>query len=190
MRCFIAINLDDSLKKEIASTIAGLRSGNWDVKWVPAENLHITLRFLGEASEDLAERIKNELSGISKRHGRLDMTFRGVGVFPDRKRPRVIWIDLFHPEELRILKEEVEEAVSTMGFEIEDRPFSPHLTIGRIRSLRGRDFLLKAMEALKDKDFGNIVADKISLMKSDLKPTGAQYSVIAEFPLTRRNNDQ
>jgi 2'-5' RNA ligase len=185
MRCFIAVNLDDSMKREIGSVITGLKSGNWDVKWVPAENLHITLKFLGETSEDLAERIKRELAVISGRYGHLDLSFRGVGVFPDRKRPRVVWIDLFYPEELRRLQEEVEQILSTIGFEREDRPFSPHLTIGRIRSSRGKDFLLNAMEALKDKDFGNIRADRISLMKSDLKPTGAQYSVVAEFPLTK-----
>jgi len=190
MRCFIAINLDDSLKREINSVMAGLRQGNWDVKWVPAENLHITLRFLGETPENITEKIRLELAGVSGRHESFDLNFRGVGVFPDRKRPRVVWIDLVHPKDLIRLQQDVDEYLATLGFERETRDFSPHLTIGRVRSLRGRDFFLEAMEALKDRDFGNIGVDRIYLMKSDLKPAGAQYSVIAEFPLIRRNNDQ
>jgi 2'-5' RNA ligase len=190
MRCFIAINLNESIRNEIASAIEGLSSWMWDVKWVPAENLHVTLRFLGEMSDTLADRIRGELAEIAKRHGCLDLSFRGAGVFPDMKRPRVIWIDLFHGPELNILKEEIDNSLVSCGIQRENRQFSPHLTIGRVRSLRGKEFLLEAVEALKDKDFGNIRADKVSLMKSDLKPAGAQYSVIAEFPLTRRNNDQ
>jgi 2'-5' RNA ligase len=185
MRCFIAINLDDSLKEKIGSAITRLRSGKWDVRWVPAKNLHITLRFLGETSDDLAEKIKGELSGISRHHGHFDLNCRGVGVFPDRKRPRVIWIDLIYPEELKQLQKQIDEYLATIGFERDDRPFSPHLTIGRVRSLRGTELFIRAMEGLKDEDFGNIGVDKIFLMKSDLKPAGAQYSVVAEFPLTK-----
>jgi 2'-5' RNA ligase len=190
MRCFVAINLGDSLKKEIGAVVAGLNSGNWDVRWVPAENLHITIKFLGEISEDLAEKVKGKLSEVSGHHRSFEMNFFGVGVFPDRKRPRVVWIDLRYPTELDKLQEEVEDALSTIGLERENRKFSPHLTIGRVRSLKGTESLLSALEGLRDRDFGNIEVGRISLMKSDLKPAGAQYSVMTEFPLTRRNNDQ
>ncbi len=185
MRCFIAITLDNSLRKEIGSVTAVLKSGNWDVKWVPPENLHITLKFLGEISADLAEKIKGEMGRVSGHHGPFDLSFRGVGVFPNRKSPRVVWIDLGYPAELPALQREIEDSLVPFGFETEDRPFSPHLTIGRVRSPRGRDSLLGAMETLKEKDFGNIGVERVSLMRSDLKPTGAQYSVIAEFPLTK-----
>ncbi len=185
MRCFISINLGDSLKREIGSATGALRQGNWDVKWVSVENLHITLKFLGEVPEKLTEVIQQRLIGTSGRHIPFDLKLRSIGVFPDRKRPRVVWIDIVSPEELAKLQQAIEETLETLGFTREDRAFSPHLTIGRVRSLRGRDFLLKAMEALKDIDFGNISVDRIYLMKSDLKPAGAQYSVIAEFPLTK-----
>ncbi len=185
MRCFVAINLEDSLKKEIGCVIRGLTEGRWDVKWVPAENLHITLKFLGDASDDSVQRVKEHLSGISKRHGPFEVKLYGVGVFPDKRRPRVVWIDLLDSGELIKLQEAVEISLITVGFTKEDRPFSPHLTIGRIRSLKAKDLFIGAIETLKDKDFGNIGVNKISLMNSDLKPTGAQYSIVAEFPLIK-----
>ncbi len=185
MRCFVAVNIEDSLKKEIRSAIGDLTSGRWDVKWVPVENLHITLKFLGDAADDTVQRVKDCLARISKHHGHFEVKLQGVGVFPDRKRPRVVWIDLLNSEKLKKLQAEVEVSSVSIGFYKEDRSFSPHLTIGRIRALRDRDTFIRAIETLSDRDFGNIGVNKISFMKSDLKPTGAQYSIVAEFPLNK-----
>jgi len=185
MRCFIAINIGDSLKKDIGSAIGGLISGKGDVKWVPPENLHVTLKFLGDISDDAVQKVKDHLSAISKRHGPFEVRLHGVGVFPDRKRPRVVWIDILNVDQLIILQDEVEQYAVTSGVIRDSRPFSAHLTIGRIRSLSDRDTFFSAMETLRDRDFGNIVVNKISFMKSDLKPAGAQYSIVAEFPLKK-----
>jgi len=190
MRSFIAINLDDSLRTEIDSATAELKSGNWDVKWVSPANLHITLKFLGEIPEDALQGIRDTLLSIAPRHESFAFKLKGVGIFPDKKRPRVIWIDLLESEKLIKLQKEVENSLLTIGFNKEDRPFSPHLTIGRVRSSGGKESLLRAVETLKDKDFGNIGVNKVSLMKSELKPGGAQYTTIAEFSLKRRSNDQ
>jgi 2'-5' RNA ligase len=190
MRSFIAINLDDSLRNEIDKATTSLRSGNWDVKWVAAANLHITLKFLGEISENTVAGLKERLLPIASHHESFAFRLKGVGIFPDKRRPRVIWIDILEPDRLVKLQEEVEHNLLTIGFKREDRPFSPHLTIGRVRSSVDKESLLGAVETLKDKDFGNIGVNKVSLMKSDLKPGGAQYTPIAEFDLKRRNNDQ
>jgi len=190
MRCFIAINLGDSLKEKIGSLITELYLGNWDVKWIPAENLHITLKFLGEISAEPAEKINAILSDVSGRYCPFEVGFHGVGVFPDRRRPRVIWIDLRYPKELINMKKEVDHNLINLGFKSETTKFLPHLTIGRVRSFQGRDSLLSALEELRERDFGKIEVNKIALMKSDLKPSGAQYSVMTEFPLTRRNDDE
>jgi len=190
MRSFIAINLNDSLRNEIDRATADLKSGGWDVNWVPTANLHITLKFLGEVSDNTVAQIGETLSSNVSHHESFALHFKGVGIFPDKRRPRVIWIDILESEELVRLQKAVAHSLSTKGFQEEDRPFSPHLTIGRIRSSRGKESLLRALETLKDKDFGNIGVNKISLMKSDLRPGGAQYAAIAEFNLTRRNNDQ
>jgi len=190
MRSFIAINLEDSLRNEIDRATSGLRSGNWDVKWVSPANLHITLKFLGEIPEDTITELKETLLSVASHHESFALKLKGVGIFPDKRRPRVIWIDLLESDRLIKLQEQVDNNLLTVGFKREDRPFSAHLTIGRIRSSGGKESLLEAVETLKDKDFGNIEVNKVSLMKSDLKPGGAQYSTMAEFHLKRRINDQ
>lgn len=185
MRCFIAINIADSLKKEIGSAIGSLTSGSWDVKWVSPENLHITLAFLGDISDDAVQKVNARLSAVSKLHAPFEVGLHGTGVFPDRRRPRVVWIDLANPEKLKVLQNDIEQATLLIAPSGESRSFSPHLTIGRIRSLRDREAFIRNIETLRDRDFGNIGVEKISFMKSDLKPAGAQYSVVAEFPLTK-----
>jgi len=183
MRCFIAINLEDSLKREISESTAGLRKGEWDVRWVSTENLHITLKFLGETSEGMLQDIKEKLLQASACCKPFDIRLCGVGVFPDEKRPRVIWIDLLDSDGLVRLKEEIEKSMADLGFEKEARPFSPHLTIGRVKTPKGKDSLLSAVRTLKDREFGNIRVEGFSLMRSDLRPSGARYTVMAEFKL-------
>lgn len=185
MRCFIAVNLDDSVKNEIDNAITGLKKGDWDVKWVSAENLHLTLKFLGETPEDLVQKLKEKLPTIAAHHDIFKIRLQGIGIFPDKKRPRVIWIDILDSDKIVKLQEEVEVIATTICYNKDSRPFSPHLTIGRVRSQKGKDMLLKAIETLKDKDFGNINVNKFSLMMSDLKPTGAQYTTLAEFHLNK-----
>lgn len=189
MRCFISVNLDETLKGEIHKAIEKLREGKADVKWVPAENLHITLKFLGNADKETVARLEERLSPLAERYESFYMSLRGIGLFPDRRRPRVVWIDLINAGRLADIQKDIEQTALPLGFEREDRPFSPHLTIGRIRSQRGINPLLGAIETLKDKDFGNIEVNAVSLMKSDLKPTGAQYTTLAEFHLRRRTSD-
>jgi 2'-5' RNA ligase len=185
MRCFIAINLDDSLRNEIDESTTGLKTGTWDVKWVPSENLHVTLKFLGETPEDRLKEIHEKLQEISSRHEPCHLHLHSVGLFPDKKRPRVVWIDMEDSEGLIKLQEDVEESFVSIGFKNDIRHFSPHLTIGRVRSLKGKDSLLREMEKLRDKDFGNIGVNKISLMKSELRPTGARYTMVAEYHLNK-----
>lgn len=187
IRCFIAVNIDDALKDEIGKSISGIKTDKWDVKWVPSQNLHITLKFLGSITEDSIKEISERLSLVSSSNNQFSIRFFGAGIFPDIKRPRVVWIDIINHDNLKKLQEKVEVSLATIGFERDNKLFSPHLTVGRLRSFRGRDALLKEIETLKNKDFGNIEVKKISLMRSDLKPVGAQYSVLAEFPLKQED---
>lgn len=185
VRSFIAINLDDTLKKEIEKSTAELRTVKCDVKWVTTQNLHVTLKFLGDTLEDLLPEIEEKLFRISLSHVSFRVKLYGAGIFPNKRNPRVIWLDMLDSDRLNKLQVDIEDSMLSIGFTKDNRPFSPHLTIGRIRSLRGTDQLTKMVETLKDKDFGNIEVYKFSLMKSDLKPTGAQYTIIAEFDLKK-----
>lgn len=187
IRCFIAVNIDDALKDEIGKSISVIKTDKWDVKWVPAQNLHITLKFLGSIPEGSVKEISERLSLVSSSNEQFSIRFFGTGIFPDIKRPRVVWIDIINHDNLKRIQEEVEISLASSGFERDNKLFSPHLTIGRLRSLRGKDALLKEIEALKYRDFGNIEVKKISLMRSDLKSAGAQYTVLAEFPLKQED---
>lgn len=188
IRSFISINLDEILKREIDNLLMDFKKYNFDVKWVPAENLHITLKFLGHISEETLERVKERLYEIASFFKPFRLRFNGIGFFPDRKRPRVIWIDISDSDVLKNLQDMIEERLAEIGLAREERGFSPHLTIGRIRSLRDRERLVGIVETIKDREFGIIDVDRVSLMKSDLRPGGAQYSVIAEFLMRRDHN--
>jgi RNA 2',3'-cyclic 3'-phosphodiesterase len=181
IRSFVAVNIDEGMKKDLYTTTQRLREIRCDVKWVSAENMHITLKFLGDTPEGLLPEISGRLSGIASSHLPFTIRLRSAGVFPDRRRPRVVWIDMSGTEEIIKLQKEVEESLATLGYKKENRAFSPHLTIGRVRAPQGSDLLVKGVETLKEKDFGIIQVEKISLMRSDLSPAGARYMSVGEF---------
>ena len=183
MRCFIAVPLEETLKKDIAASIEDLKRVNADIKWVSPVNLHITLKFLGDTPEDLIQKIKVRLAEIPSSLKSFSLGLSGVGLFPNARRPRVIWIDIHDFEGLEKLQEKVEEKMLTLNFNKEDRAFSPHLTIGRARSQMSMNSLLTALEPLKARNFGIIEVRSFSLMKSELRPRGAEYTTIAEFRL-------
>jgi 2'-5' RNA ligase len=183
IRCFVAVNIDEGLKRDLYNATQGLREIRCDVKWVSPENMHITLKFLGDTPEELVPKISGRLSGIACSHGPFRIRLRSAGVFPDRRRPRVVWIDMSETDEILKLQKEVEESLITLGYKKENRPFSPHLTIGRVRAPEGSDSLVRGVETLKEKDFGIIQVEKISLMRSDLRAAGAKYISVGEFYL-------
>jgi 2'-5' RNA ligase len=113
------------------------------------------------------------------------MRLKGAGVFPDRKRPRVVWVGLEDSDELVSIQRDVEEAMAGVGFEPEGRAYSPHLTIGRLKSPRRRDILLRELDSLVGVEFGRMEVAEISLMQSTLKPSGAEYSRLLAAPLGR-----
>lgn len=183
LRCFISIELDGSVKKSITEATALLKAAKVDVNWVAEEKLHLTLKFLGDTDEGLISRIKEELLRLSSAHTPFNIKVYGAGVLPDLRRPRVIFVGLELTKSLKRLQRDIEETMAGLGFKKEDRLFLPHLTIGRVKSPKGKEQLLKMIKTLKDRDFGIIYVKKISLMKSELKPKGAQYTIIDEFDL-------
>jgi len=181
-RCFIAVNLPEELKEAIEREAAPLRASGADVNWVAARNLHITLKFLGYVPEEDLEKIEKISLKVVSAYRPFEMELAGIGSFPEgRKSPRVIWVGANAPGgDLEKIQGGLESALKELGFEPEER-FSPHITLGRVKSNRNMPILLRALTTLRESLFGKIKVEKIDLMRSELKPGGAEYSIIKEM---------
>ncbi|MCL4536003.1 MAG: RNA 2',3'-cyclic phosphodiesterase [Nitrospirae bacterium] len=184
MRCFIAIDMSEDIKGSISDVIerCGLKSKG--IKWVSVENIHLTLKFLGDVKEDLIPEIEKRLALICMGHNIFNINIRDAGAFPNFKYPNVLWVGMDESEDLKRLYEDIEESMSELGFEKENRRFSPHLTIGRVKDRKGIEPVIKELYTFKDAFFGSIEVKEVLLMRSILKPTGAEYSKIADFKLS------
>jgi 2'-5' RNA ligase len=188
LRCFIAVRIPESVKKAVAEAIDALRKSGADVKWVPAENIHITLKFLGSTDESVIEEIKESLYRRASAYRPFFVGISGTGYFPAGRRPRVVWVGIEDGGHLANIQRDVEKEMVRFGYPEEDRPFSPHLTIGRVRSDKRMTEMLKRLDAYRETGFGEMEIDGITLMKSELRPAGAVYSSLAEIPFGGRKN--
>lgn len=185
LRCFVSVEMSDELKARIGEQTLPLRqSAAKNVKWTPAENLHLTLKFLGDVDAEDIPRISGLLAEAARPVRPFEMSLFGAGVFPSPKSPRVVWIGVRDAEHLKGLAREVEDALEKAGFRREPRAYVPHLTLGRVRAGRGAaDELIRGLATLRDVLFGNIVVKNICLMQSELRPEGARYRRLGEMPL-------
>jgi 2'-5' RNA ligase len=188
LRCFIAINIPDSVKSEIGGVIDAMKKCGGDIKWVTASNIHITLKFLGNTPETALPEIQDSLRSAVSSYMPFYITIYGTGVFPNRKYPRVIWAGIEDSQTMKSLKKDIEDAMTAHGYQKEDRDFTPHLTLGRVRSQKGVIATLLELDIFKSKDFGKAEVTMVKLMKSELKPQGPEYSCISGIPLGARNS--
>ncbi|MEW6002095.1 MAG: RNA 2',3'-cyclic phosphodiesterase [Nitrospirota bacterium] len=180
LRCFIAIEISEPIKKKIGELMGILKRYNGDVKWAEPQNIHITLKFLGKTPDSLVPRISDSLSNIVLSYEPFYIKISDVGVFPSRRHPRVIWVGVKDSEILGKLKMDIEDSMEPLGFEKEDRDFKPHLTLGRARSQSGMANIINELDNFKENDFGSLRVTSIRLMQSELKPTGAFYHCLYE----------
>lgn len=183
MRSFIAIELPETAKSALAELQQDLKKTGADIRWVKAENIHLTLKFLGNIEEEIIGRIVQVIKGACKKFESFDLEIKGIGVFPNVKSPRVIWVSVNGNITVAGIQREIEMGLSPLGFERENRKFSPHLTLGRFRSSQGKRPFMDKVELLKDSSYGMIDVRSVSLMRSDLGPAGARYTKIAEISL-------
>jgi 2'-5' RNA ligase len=184
MRTFIAIDLDPEIKKTLSLLVDELDKGHKNIKWVKPEGMHLTLKFLGEIGREKITEIENILKTISKKYRPFLMKFKGTGCFPPgMKNPRVLWVGIEEEEALTALQAQLEEELEKLGFPRERRQFHAHLTLGRVKNLFNLKETLSLLEKYRDRNFGEMKAEKISFIQSTLKPTGAEYSTLSEFKL-------
>jgi 2'-5' RNA ligase len=175
-RLFMAVDLPEEVKEAVAGTCTGLPG----VKWIHMSQLHLTLRFIGNADDELFSRIKNELAGIAD--GPFPIALRGVGCFPPRRDPRVLWVGVEPNPELVRLAEKVEEAVVRAGVVPETRSFSPHITTARISGFT-RAKISEYIARLGTFAAGQFEIGEFYLYSSTLTPKGAVHKREAAYPL-------
>jgi RNA 2',3'-cyclic 3'-phosphodiesterase len=188
LRCFIAVRIPVPIRKAVAEVMDILKKSGADVKWVAEENIHITLKFLGSTDEAVIEDIREALYRRVSVYRPFSIRIAGTGYFPPGRRPRVVWIGIEDAGALPDLQRDVEKEMTTFGYEEEKGPFSPHLTIGRVRSDKRMTEMLKRLDAFRETGFGEMEIREITLMKSELRPAGAEYSSLAEIPFGGRKN--
>lgn len=184
MRSFVAIDIGEEIRREISSLTSSLKRTQADVKWVNVQGMHLTLKFLGEIeTEKMLPSIETIVSDVVSRHSSFIIGVRGTGVFPDPRRPRVLWVGIEENKSLSLLQQDVEKNLAGLGFDEEKREFKPHLTIGRVRSNNNLSPALAELDKQKDRFFGKANVDRLILFESILKPQGAEYRAIREFKL-------
>ena len=151
------------------------------IRWVPTENIHLTLKFLGNVSTANLELLKDILGNVASNHHECDISVGGIGVFPKPHNPRVIWVGMEVPQELFNLQLEIEIETARLGYSREHRPFSPHLTFGRVSRNASTEDVHIIAESLENYKVGFLGATRVRtvyLFRSDLKPEGAEYTPI------------
>lgn len=184
MRTFLAVELPADVKRALASLQEKLRSSGADVRWVRPEGIHLTLKFLGEIPPRRVDEIREVVEGMLVMHRPFSLDVRGLGGFPKLSQPRVVWVGLGgEVDRLRALQEDVEKGMNALGFPREERPFHPHLTLGRVRSPRRRDRLLERIRSLMDIQLGSFRVETMAQFESELLPSGARYRQLWKYPL-------
>jgi 2'-5' RNA ligase len=184
IRSFLAIELPEPILRKIGEVQESLRSSHADVRWTNPDKIHLTLKFFGNIEESRIDPIFKSIEKPIRNTPPFSLKVRGVGAFPRLKNPRVIWIGLLDEREtLTSLQKEIEAYLEKIGFQPEDRPFHPHLTLGRAKSDRGREELVGRMEGRREEEFGDFEVERVVLFKSELRPSGPIYTPLGELRL-------
>jgi 2'-5' RNA ligase len=189
-RLFVALPLPATAKAELNSLVHVLRRGAPGIRWVRPEHLHITLRFLGDVEEEQSVALVESLNQVTELPP-FTFNLAGLGAFPDRRRPRVVWTGIDSGrEQMMSLAACVEKSVLAAGLPPEDRPFSPHLTLGRVKEPGDLTALWQEASAASATSFVGkpVHASDVRLIWSTLTPTGPVYRDVESFPLRGKEN--
>ena len=189
IRSFLALDPPGEILREIASIQNRLRKLiQGDIRWVRPEGIHLTLKFFGDVSGDDVANIATVVGKAAEGERSFSLAVGGVGVFPDPHRPRVLWLGMNGDvERLQVFQKELGQALLQIGFPREERPFRPHLTLGRIRTSKGLIGLARALEREAEYTAGQFIASGLSLIQSELTPRGAIYTRLKGFPFSGKN---
>ncbi len=185
LRAFIAVEIPPEIRDAIGDIRRKLKKTGADARWVKPENMHLTLRFLGndvprETVEAIGAMLPRHLSTIEQ----FTIAVNGLGGFPNVTRPRIVWLGIQPPDgPLLALREAVENAVEEAGWPRDERRFAAHLTLGRVRSQSGIGNLRRVLESGGNDPVGSTIVDSVALIRSNLTPKGPVYETLTTVPL-------
>jgi 2'-5' RNA ligase len=189
IRAVIAIPLPHRLLERLAALQRQLEAQvpSRSVRWVRGEGIHLTLKFLGDTPAEKLPDIQQALAAVARHAPACSFTIEGLGCFPNPRRPRVVWTDVQEPTgRLAALQDAIEEVMAPFGYPPEGRGFTPHLTLGRVRRRTPRSDVARVGEVVSSTTvgpLGEVLADHFALIRSVLKPAGAEYTTLEEFSL-------
>ncbi len=184
IRSFIALELSPEIVSVLRDVVADLKRLNLDGRAVNPDSIHLTLKFLGSVEPNLVPTIAASLRGVAAASAPFRLSLRGLGVFPNSRRPRVVWFGVDPSAPLRSLQRDIERAAHHFGFEPEARPFSPHVTLMRLKSDANSAALARYLRENEAKaNAGELAVDEFVMFQSVLKPGGAEYTKLATFRL-------
>ncbi len=184
MRSFIAIEIPEDIKQQMAEIQRQLKDVGVEAGWTRPEGIHLTLKFLGEIPESQVPDVIAALTRAAGGLGGFRLQIEHAGTFPNPRNARVVWIGVSGDmEKLSKLHAAVEDSMARLGMERENRPFTPHLTLARIKYIRSKENWLNALEKIKDIKLAGFDVNTVSLMKSELKRSGAVYTEIGKVQL-------
>ncbi len=180
IRTFIAIEIPGNIISKIRELQEGIKKYSFKIRWVRPENIHLTLKFLGDIEAVNIDEIAEAISKTVKGYTSISLKAKGIGVFPGIKRPRVLWVGLTDQSESLVrLQKTLDENLQALGFPREKRPFRGHLTMGRIKDNIDVKKFGDALMAFRDFETETFTASQLVLYKSELKPSGAVYTELA-----------
>ncbi len=191
IRTFIAVKVEDTILARLRAVQQHLRTAGVQVAWVPAEGMHLTLKFLGNVAESRLPEITRALQLAANTLSPFHLSVVSVGGFPTPARLRVVWAGIGDGAgALCALAEAVDTQLVACGFPREDRPFTPHITLGRVKSPAGGSRLAELLGEHREETYGEMAVSEIHLIRSNLSPTGARYTVLQVVPLGCRQSPQ
>jgi RNA 2',3'-cyclic 3'-phosphodiesterase len=184
VRLFVALDLTQEIREALREPMARLKPLVKTARWARPEGMHVTLKFIGHVHANKLDAIRAALATV-RSDAPVEMQVRGMGFFPDERRPQVLWCGIEASVNLAPLAAETERALEPLGIPREKRKFTPHLTLARLKDSRGVDTLVRAAAEMKSRDFGSACETQFHLFESVTKPSGAEYRKIETYPFVK-----
>ena len=185
IRTFVAVPTSSTVQKRAADLIDRLRDSEENVSWVNPDNLHLTIKFLGDVPNTEVSQVCQAVGRAASSHGPFSVSYEGMGAFPNRERPKVVWIGVGQGSEPLVnLHASVDSSLCNLGFPPDRRSYQPHITVGRLRRPVSGQQLCELMEQYESFSVGTVEVNELLVMASFLDKGGPSYDVMARFQLS------